>query len=93
MLVQIQGFNIVFQRNATTNTAGQFVTAIYGVLEPGSRCFTFARAGHEQEEVLVVECDLGRIAETRRNWPFLRDRRIEAYAGLSKRYLDGEGKS
>jgi N-carbamoylputrescine amidase len=47
-----------------------------------------ARASHEREEVLVVECDRRRIAETRRNWPFLRDRRIDAYDGLRKRYLD-----
>jgi N-carbamoylputrescine amidase len=46
------------------------------------------RAGHDREEVLVVDCDLARIADTRRNWPFLRDRRIDAYAGLGKRFLD-----
>ena len=38
--------------------------------------------------MLVVACDLALIAETRRNWPFLRDRRIDAYDGLLKRYLD-----
>jgi N-carbamoylputrescine amidase len=47
-----------------------------------------ARAGSEREEVLVVECDRRLIGETRRNWPFLRDRRIDAYEGLLKRYLD-----
>jgi N-carbamoylputrescine amidase len=47
-----------------------------------------ARASHDREEVLVVDCDLSRIADTRRNWPFLRDRRIDAYAGLGKRFLD-----
>lgn len=47
-----------------------------------------ARASHDREEVLVVECDRRLIAETRRNWPFLRDRRIDAYDGLLKRYLD-----
>lgn len=40
------------------------------------------------EETLVVELDLGRIEEQRRGWPFLRDRRIDAYAGLLERYLD-----
>ena len=49
-----------------------------------------ARASHEQEEVLVVRCDRARIAETRRNWPFLRDRRIDAYSGLLQRYIDEE---
>jgi N-carbamoylputrescine amidase len=32
--------------------------------------------------------DLGRIEEVRRNWPFLRDRRIDAYGGLERRFLD-----
>jgi N-carbamoylputrescine amidase len=47
-----------------------------------------ARAGHEKEEVLVAKCDLGAVDETRRNWPFLRDRRIDAYQGLLERFLD-----
>ena len=47
-----------------------------------------AEAG-EGEEVLVVECDLGRVEEVRRNWPFLRDRRIDAYGGIGSRLLDG----
>jgi N-carbamoylputrescine amidase len=47
-----------------------------------------ARASHYQEEILVVACDLRLIDETRRNWPFLRDRRIDAYDGLLRRYLD-----
>jgi N-carbamoylputrescine amidase len=48
-----------------------------------------AQAGTE-EEVLVVECDLGRIEQMRRSWPFLRDRRIDAYGGITRRLLDGE---
>ena len=47
-----------------------------------------AHASHDREETLVVPCDRKLIAETRRNWPFLRDRRIDAYDGLLKRYLD-----
>ncbi len=46
-----------------------------------------AEAG-EKEEVLVVECDLKEIEAARRGWPFLRDRRIDAYQGLVQRYLD-----
>ncbi|HEY6394886.1 MAG TPA: carbon-nitrogen hydrolase [Candidatus Binataceae bacterium] len=45
-----------------------------------------ARAGGTDEETLVVECDLKKIEQTRRNWPFLRDRRIDAYADLLRRY-------
>lgn len=46
------------------------------------------RAGSEEEEIILVECDLEKITETRQNWPFLRDRRIDAYEGLTQRYLD-----
>jgi N-carbamoylputrescine amidase len=49
-----------------------------------------AKASPDKEEVLVVPCDLGRIDETRQNWPFLRDRRIEAYHGLCYRFLEKE---
>jgi len=47
-----------------------------------------ARAAHDAEETLLVECDLSQIDSVRTHWPFLRDRRIDAYGGLLKRYLD-----
>jgi N-carbamoylputrescine amidase len=47
-----------------------------------------AQASVEEEETLVVDIDLKRIEEVRRNWPFLRDRRIEAYGGIIKRFID-----
>ena len=47
-----------------------------------------AKAAHDKEEILIGEIDLGLIEETRRNWPFLRDRRIDAYEPISKRYID-----
>ncbi len=47
-----------------------------------------ARASHEKEEILVGEIDLGLLEDTRRNWPFLRDRRIDAYAPITSRFLD-----
>ncbi len=56
------------------------------VCDPFGR--VLARASAEKEEVLVVECNLREIEETRRNWPFLRDRRIYAYQELSARFLD-----
>ncbi len=49
-----------------------------------------AQASVEKEEVILVDIDLKRIEETRRNWPFLRDRRIDAYGGIVKRFLDDE---
>jgi N-carbamoylputrescine amidase len=42
----------------------------------------------DREEILVAEVDLARIEEVRRNWPFLRDRRIDAYQGIEKRFID-----
>jgi N-carbamoylputrescine amidase len=48
-----------------------------------------ARASHDREEVLVVACDLQRIDEVRQNWPFFRDRRIDAYGDLVKRFGEG----
>ena len=47
-----------------------------------------AEASTNKEEVLVVECDPRRVDDTRRNWPFLRDRRIDAYSPILKRWLD-----
>jgi N-carbamoylputrescine amidase len=47
-----------------------------------------AKASHNAEEILLGEIDLHLIEETRRNWPFLRDRRIDAYAPIAKRFLD-----
>ena len=47
-----------------------------------------AEASTDKEEILVAKVDLGRIEEVRRNWPFLRDRRIDAYAGIERRFLD-----
>ncbi len=47
-----------------------------------------AEASADQEEILVVECDPGKSEDTRRNWPFLRDRRIESYPAILERWLD-----
>src|SRR6184192_3587882 len=44
-------------------------------------------ASHDREEVLVVSCNLDSVDRTRTHWPFLRDRRLEAYGDLTKRYL------
>jgi N-carbamoylputrescine amidase len=47
-----------------------------------------AKASHTEEEILLGEIDVALIEETRRNWPFLRDRRIDAYAPITQRFLD-----
>ena len=46
------------------------------------------RASHDKEEVLIVDVDLERGEHVRRIWPFLRDRRIETYGDLTKRFID-----
>jgi N-carbamoylputrescine amidase len=47
-----------------------------------------AEASHDREETLIVECDPRRIEEVRRAWPFLRDRRIDAYSGITSRLIE-----
>jgi N-carbamoylputrescine amidase len=47
-----------------------------------------ARGSSDREEILVAEVDAARIEDVRRNWPFLRDRRIDAYDGITRRFLD-----
>lgn len=49
-----------------------------------------AEASDNREEILLAEIDPQRIEDVRRNWPFLRDRRVDAYQGLDKRYLDDD---
>ena len=47
-------------------------------------------ASTDQEELVLAEIDLERLEETRRNWPFFRDRRIDAYGGITQRFLDAK---
>jgi len=47
-----------------------------------------AKASVDREEILLATVDLGQIEVSRTNWPFLRDRRIDAYGGLTERWLD-----
>src|SRR5437764_1234329 len=47
-----------------------------------------AEASHNREEILFADVNLAEIDEIRRNWPFLRDRRIESYSGITQRFLD-----
>jgi len=78
---------------------GVFVAAVNRVGEEGGIRFwgqsfvadpfgrVLARASTD-DETLLVECDLGLIEKVRRDWPFLRDRRIDAYDELGKRFRD-----
>jgi N-carbamoylputrescine amidase len=47
-----------------------------------------AKAGAAREEILIVPVDLASVDTARTHWPFLRDRRIDAYGGLTKRLID-----
>ena len=47
-----------------------------------------AQASHDKEEILIAEIDVKLLEDTRRNWPFLRDRRIDAYGNITRRFID-----
>ena len=47
-----------------------------------------AEASHDKEEILIGEVDLRALEDVRRNWPFLRDRRIDSYAPITNRLID-----
>jgi N-carbamoylputrescine amidase len=47
-----------------------------------------AQASHDREEILIGEIDLKHLEDTRRGWPFLRDRRIDSYSSIVQRFLD-----
>ncbi len=47
-----------------------------------------AEASHDKEEILIAEIDHALMEDVRRNWPFLRDRRIDAYSDITKRFID-----
>ncbi len=47
-----------------------------------------ANAGEDEPEILIANCDLSKIEQTRQHWPFLRDRRVDAYKNLTRLYDD-----
>jgi N-carbamoylputrescine amidase len=61
---------------------GSFIANPFGAL--------ITKASHDQEEILVEEVDLASSDFYRTHWPFLRDRRIDTYAPILKRYIDSE---
>ena len=97
---QHQAWETIQRAHAIAN--GVFVVAVNRVGREGELTFwgqsfvvdpfgrVLARASKEAEETLIVECDLKKVEETRQNWPFLRDRRIDAYGPLALRFRDEE---
>ena len=95
---QPEAWRTIQRAHAVAN--GVFVAAVNRVGREGNLTFwgqsfvsdpfgrIVAQASADQEEILIVPCDLSLIEQTRRNWPFLRDRRIDAYNGLGVRFLD-----
>ena len=72
--------NRVGQEGRTLFWGQSFVSDPYGMI--------VAKASADKEEVLVADCDLARQREFRRIWPFLRDRRIDAFGDLTRRLRD-----
>jgi N-carbamoylputrescine amidase len=70
------------QNGAMKFWGGSFVTNPFGTI--------LYKASHEQEEVHVEELDLDKTDRYRTHWPFLRDRRIDSYQQITKRYIDEE---
>jgi N-carbamoylputrescine amidase len=59
---------------------GSFVSDPFGVL--------LQKGSHGCEEILIAECDRRRMEDLRRNWPFLRDRRVDAFGNITRRFID-----
>jgi N-carbamoylputrescine amidase len=97
-LAQHQAWETIQRAHAIAN--GVFVVAVNRVGREGQLTFwgqsfvadpfgrNIVKASVDQEEILLVPIERAKIEETRQNWPFLRDRRVDAYGGLSSRLLD-----
>jgi N-carbamoylputrescine amidase len=95
---QREAWEVIQRSHAVAN--GVYVAAVNRVGREGKLKFwgnsfiagpfgeVVARAGGAREEILVAKCDLRKIEETRQGWPFLRDRRIDAYASLQSRFIE-----
>ena len=58
--------------------------------DPGGKIL--AEASSIEEEVIYAEIDPDKIEDVRRNWPFLRDRRVDTYGDLSQLYIDSDNR-
>jgi N-carbamoylputrescine amidase len=68
------------QNGAMKFWGGSFVANPFGSL--------IVKATHDQEEVIVTELDLSKTDSYRTHWPFMRDRRIDSYGDIVKRFID-----
>jgi N-carbamoylputrescine amidase len=76
-----------FERTVATSAGLEFWGSSF-ICDPFG--VVLAEGSTEREEIVLAEIDLGRLEDVRRNWPFLRDRRIDAYGGITERFLDKE---
>ena len=84
--VYVAGVNRVgFERPVETQAGIEFWGSSF-VADPQG--VILAQASTDKEEMLLATVDLGHIETIRRNWPFLRDRRIDAYGGIERRFID-----
>ena len=70
------------QNGAMNFWGGSFISNPFGGI--------LYKASHDDEEIFAVEIDLGKTDQYRTHWPFLRDRRIDSYEPITKRFIDGE---
>ncbi|HEU4342613.1 MAG TPA: carbon-nitrogen hydrolase [Candidatus Binatia bacterium] len=77
--VYVAAVNRVGREGKLKFWGGSFVAGPFGEL--------VAQGASDREEVLIARCDLAKIEETRQHWPFLRDRRIDAYGSLQSRFV------
>ena len=68
------------QNGAMKFWGGSFVSNPFGTL--------IAKGSHDSEEVIVADIDLSKTDSYRTHWPFLRDRRIDSYGDITKRFID-----
>ncbi len=79
------GVTIEGPRDHTAHSGLEFWGGSF-IADPFGR--VLAQASHDQEAILTANLDLSLIETTRQHWPFLRDRRIDAYSGITSRFID-----
>ena len=80
------GFRAIDIRGQSAPGAGLEFWGGSFICDPFGR--VIAESSNDKEEILLGEVDLRKLEETRRNWPFLRDRRVDSYAPITNRLLD-----
>ncbi len=83
--IYVAAVNRVGFEGGSTDTGIEFFGSSF-IADPFGQ--VIAQASTDQEEILLAECDPARVEEVRRNWPFFRDRRIDAYQSIVNRFND-----